>query len=400
MDGRAAAGQVRDSEEGALVAAVAGAVLLRPGTGGLWFRPAGAAWVDVGGDKEVFPTLVRSSAIGAAVRVGGRFVALGSVRGGGTEEGPALWTSSDARTWTRSAPFATGSVEEVTAFGSDLVAAGTDRNAAGESVASTWVSTDDGSTWERVGAGNPAFRIRQTTQIFGVTAAGPGLVAVGLSYENGGIDAHAWTSADGRSWRRSVDPPAWSGVGDEVLGTACPLPGGGVVALGTVTVAGEQDAWAWVSSDGVNWERATGPGASSLAGAGLQFPADCAPTGTGVLVTGTMAGDGQSDGVLWFTADGRTWTASPFAGPADEGLYGIDVDGARVVLTGREGDDLTVFTSSDGGSTWDKRTALGFAVPGYQTGYPVIAGDEVMLAGRDGASAAVWVGPAPDATNR
>jgi hypothetical protein len=291
-------------------------------------------------------------------------------------------------------------VAAVTVFGDELVAVGTrrvpDQNG---NVAAAWISADGGSTWEPADTGNPGFRIQPVTQMFGVAAAGPGLVAVGLSYDGNAIDAHAWLSADGRTWRRVADPPPWSGRGDEILNIACALPGGGVVALGTETVSGEQDVWAWVSSDGVSWERAAGRGASVLGGPGPQYPSGCVSTPTGVLVSGTTAGEGRTDGALWSTADGRTWTAAPrpsaFAGPAEEGLFGIDIDGGRVVLAGREGDDLTVFTSTDGGSTWRKRVATSFGAPGYQVAHPVVDGDHTVLYGHDGAGAAVWIGPAP-----
>lgn len=384
------------SDDGPLLATEAGGVLVRPGSGGLWFRRPGAAWIDVGADRSVFPVPERFSSIRAMVRSGSGFVALGSV-GGGTDAGPAVWTSSDANSWTRNRPFDAGSVEELTVFGDRLVAAGTaddDGN-----VAAIWISADGGSRWERVAAGNPAFRIRRTTQMFGVTAAEFGLVAVGLSYENDTIDAHAWLSNDGRTWRRAHDPPAWSGPGDQVLGLACPLPGGGVVALGTLVVAGELDAWAWVSSDGLTWERASGPEAAILGGPGLQSPQSCASASSGVLVTGIVTGDGGRDGVVWSTTDGRTWAAAGssalFAGPSDEALLNIDAEGQRVVVTGRNGHDMTVFTSGDGGSSWEKRMASSFGGTSLRTGHPVIAGSEVVVAGRAGAAAAVWIGPAP-----
>ncbi|MGI8810386.1 MAG: hypothetical protein ACR2KK_21555 [Acidimicrobiales bacterium] len=389
----------RGSDLGALVATDGRGVVVGGGNGGLWFRPFGADWIDVDGDQTVFPIPSRSSTIRSIVRAGERFVALGSVSGG-DDGGPAIWTSPDGTSWTRSKPFSSGTVEQVIGFGNDLVAVGTARASDQDGgTAAIWISSDGGATWEPVGVGNPAFRVHRTTQIFGATAGGPGLVAVGLTYDGTQIDAAAWFSADGRTWRRAPGPPAWSGAGDQLLGVACALPGGGVVALGTVTVAGEQDVWAWVSSDGVTWERAGGEGASILAGPGGQYPSGCATTGTGVLVTGTVPGDGGTDGVVWSSTDGRTWAipadASPFAGPRDEGLFGIDVNAERVVLTGREDDDLTVFTSRDSGATWQKRTALGFGGPADQVAYPIIAGDHVVLAGHDGTSAAVWIGPGP-----
>jgi hypothetical protein len=268
-------------------------------------------------------------------------------------------------------------------------------------VAAVWTSADDGATWRRADTANSAFSIRATTQMFAVSAGGPGVVAVGLSYDiNQTIDAHAWFSADGRAWRRAADPPAWSGPGDQTLGKVCRLPDGSVAAVGTVTLKGEQDVWAWVSRDGLTWERATGPGAAVLGGPGNQFPRSCASTPTGVLVAGHVPGPGGSDGVLWATTDGRTWTTvggpDTFSSPANNSVRGIAVAGARLVVTGVDDGDVTVYTSGDGGSTWRKRTAAGFGGLGFQVAVDVvIAGDEVVMAGIDGPGAAVWVGPAP-----
>ena len=295
--------------------------------------------------------------------------------------------------------FATGSVSGLTRAGSAIVAAGTARDAAGHNLAAVWTSSDGGRTWERAEAGNPAWTVRRTTQIIGVGTGGPGVVAVGLSWDGVTIDAHAWSSSDGRTWRRASDPPEWSGPGDQLLSVACGLPGGGVVALGTVTVLGEQDVWAWVSQDGVTWQRATGPEAATLAGPGIQFLRACASTPSGVLVTGQRAGAGGFDGVLWSTPDGRAWSSiAPelFAGPAEDSLRGIAAKGERVVLSRREGDDLAFFTSTDSGATWQRRGGprvgrLEFTVASELA----IAGDVVVGAGIDGAGVAVWVGSAP-----
>ncbi len=66
-----------------------------------------------------------------------------------------------------------------------------------------------------------------------------------------------------------------------------------------------------------------------------------------------------------------------------------------MVVTGREGDDLVVHGSTDGGATWTRRTAGVFGGFGRQIGVPVFAGDEVVVAGHDGPGGAVWLGPAP-----
>jgi hypothetical protein len=316
----------------------------------------------------------------------------------------ALWRSADGRAWERQRTseglLAQGRIDEFTRFGELVVAVGTADHPTSprNNVAAVWTSSDGGTSWERTAEADPAFFVRGTTQMYGVTAGGPGLVAVGLSWEFGtNIDAHAWFSADGRTWRRASDPPAWSGPGDQHLNSVCALPAGGVVALGSVVVRGDQDAWAWVSQDGLTWERATGDGAAALAGPGLQYTTGCATTPTGVVAVGRVPGPGGFDGVLWKTVDGKTWTSvGDFAGPGDDKLVGVAADGDRLVVTGIEDDDVVVFTSADGGSTWKKRPAAVFGGFGSQSAALVaIAGDEVVMAGVDGPGGAVWIGPAP-----
>lgn len=388
------------SGDGAVVATDGSgrAMLVRTGGGGLWYRPPGAAWASVDSDTNVFPRAGGAYRITSMVRAGGRLLAFG------TESGPsgsanALWVSNDGRTWERSDSsrfFAGAHVDAVTMYESVVVAAGvaSDPGPADASVAAVWTSADAGDSWQRVGAGNPAFSIRGTTQMFGVAAAGPGLVAVGLTYEiHETTDAHAWYSADGRTWQRATEPPVWSGPGDQQLQDVCSLPGGGALALGTSIRDGKHEPWAWISRDGATWE----DGAPALRAAGVQFTVSCASDVNRGLVVGQRAGDGGGDGALWETVDGRSWRSvghtDTFGGAGDERLIAVAIDGDRIVVTGHEDGDLTVYSSADGGSRWQKSTSARF---GGSTGSePVMVDDRVVVAGQEGSSAAVWIGPGP-----
>jgi hypothetical protein len=384
------------SAAGSRVATDGRAVLISAGA--LWLRGPTGGWTEVGADTSVFPRAARSYGLFTMTRAGGRLIAFGWA---GAEL--AQWTSPDGLEWERhpdaGGVFARGSVSGLAGLGNVIVAGGTARDSSDHNVAAVWTSADDGATWERAETGNPAWTVRQTTQIFGVGTGGPGVVAVGLSWDGVTIDAHAWSSSDGRTWRRASDPPEWSGPGDQTLSLACGLPGGGVVALGTVTVLGDQDVWAWVSQDGITWQRATGPEAATLAGAGPQFLRACVSTPTGVLVTGQRQGAGGDDGVLWATQDGTAWTTiapEVFASPVDDSLRGVTADGGRIVISSLEGGEVVFFTSSDTGATWQRRSAprvgsLEFTVASELA----IAGDLLFGAGIAGASVAVWIGPAP-----
>lgn len=386
------------SDGGAVVATDGSsrAVLVRTGGGELWYRPPGAAWANVGSDTDVFPRAAGAYRITSMVRAGGRLLAFG------TEPGPtgsanALWVSTAGRTWDRrsdpSRLFADARVDAVTSFGGAVVAVGAadDPGPPDENVAAVWTSDDAGDSWQRMGVGGPAFSIRRTTQMFGVAAAGPGLVAVGITYESDTIDAHAWYSADGRTWQRATEPPAWSGPGDQQLQDVCALPDGSVLALGASVRDGKHEPWAWISRDGATWEEG-----GALRAAGVRFTVSCASDANRALVVGQRAGDGGGDGALWETVDGRSWRSAgepdTFGGPGEERLIAVAIDANRVIVTGYEDGDLTVYSSADGGIRWQKATPARF---GGAIGSPVIMDDRVVVAGQEGSSAAVWVGPAP-----
>lgn len=387
--------------DNALVAGDGSAVLIAS-AGSLWFRRAGGRWADVGSDASAFPRSSESSTISLMVRVGDRLVAYGRDDGD-----KAVWFSSDGRVWQRQAAAESAlhdgsGIDALTTFAGVTYAVGTARRAgtAGDSVAAVWRSENGGTTWERADAANPAFFVKGSTQMFGVAAGPRGVVAVGLAYDVGQtIDAHAWFSPDGRSWRAVAEPAAWSAAGDQYLGHVCALPDGGFVAMGASVARGQHDSWTWVSADGVNWEQSPGGGARVGSDPPLAV-SSCTTTPAGVIVAGNVPGRGGRDGMLLRTTDGRSWTAlggrDGFSDDLDDGLLGVAVDGDRMVVSGYVGSDISVYGSADGGLTWTKHTALSFGGMGTQQGSRLaLAGDEVVMAGYDGASAAVWIGPAP-----
>ena len=218
----------------ALVASDGAAALVRAG-GTLWLRRAPGMWSDVGSDPTVFPRSTRKSWVGPMIRAGSRYIAHGT-----DGEARALWSSADGRSWERrqnaESAFTGGRIDDFARFGAVTVAVGTADHPAGgdDNVAAVWTSVDDGDSWERITATNPGFFVRGSTQMYAVAAGPSGVVAVGLSYDiRQTIDAHAWYSADGRTWRRAAEPPAWSGPGDQALRSACALPHGGSSPSGT-----------------------------------------------------------------------------------------------------------------------------------------------------------------------
>lgn len=100
-----------------------------------------------------------------------------------------------------------------------------------------WTSAD-GSTWARVPHDEALFGGENDQEMFGVIAAGPGLVAVGVDDDAPAV----WLSADGTNWRRIGDAGAFGGVGEQEMY-------GVVVAASRLIAVGRDgvNAAVWVS---------------------------------------------------------------------------------------------------------------------------------------------------------
>ena len=124
-----------------------------------------------------------------------------------------VWTSVDGITWSRvphdEAVFGTAdkgqNMTSVTVGGPGLVAVGTERIGPDEAVgmvaedhipdrfrAAVWTSVD-GITWSRVPHDEAVFGAETGQWMWGVTAGGPGLVAIGNVFQG---DAAAWKWGD------------------------------------------------------------------------------------------------------------------------------------------------------------------------------------------------------------
>jgi len=207
----------------------------------------------------------------SSVTVGGP----GLVAVGADGQVAAVWTSTDGVTWTR-APhdpeaFGTGKVpdsatemEGVTAGGPGLVAVGSvDEGVEEQSRSAVWTSVD-GITWTRVPHDEAIFGRVGIQGMASVTSGGPGLVAVGIDEPNsteamGGARAAVWTSPDGVTWSRVPDDEAifGGGEGDETHMDDVTAAGSGLIAVGSTV---------WTSPDGITWTRV--PDADAIFGIG------------------------------------------------------------------------------------------------------------------------------------
>ena len=361
----------------------------------IWARVGRGSWRDVS-SAGAFPPRGHSFTPSVLLRAGDQLVAFvhdydpedDPARGGTTST--ALWQSADGRSWKReprSSAFHGAEVYDATAWRGGLVAVGKVVN---EGKAVAWVSAD-GRSWEAVGS-QPGFD--SGASIYGVVPGGPGLVAVGDAYVEGRQRGRVWVSADGRRWEQAPDHPEWLGPGDNVVSAVCPLPTKEVVAVGYRNVGSEQQLRAWTSADGRTWSLSTGDAAFPAAAPGNPFPARCVGVPSGVVLVGNRdAGDQLREAAVWRSSDGRSWATVPGV-PAGRYTHmaWAAVDGQRVIVTGRDGDDTVVWSSPDEGRTWQRAASPDFAGLGSQDGRTVaFVGSAAVVLGRDGNGVAVWI---------
>jgi hypothetical protein len=151
----------------------------------------------------------------------------------------------------------------VTAGGPGLVAVGSDgppqdpdadRYDELAADAAVWTSVD-GLTWSRVRHAETVFGGLGEQRMDGVTVGGPGLVAVGSAIGNGHAAA-VWTSPDGLIWSRVPDGAFLTGEGEGPM-LSVTAAGPGLVAVG-ITEGPNAQCWeeaVWTSADGLTWSR-------------------------------------------------------------------------------------------------------------------------------------------------
>jgi len=282
----------------------------------VWTSVDGITWSRLPHDEEVFG----GGWMESVTEGGPGLVAVGS-SGSNEERGlvgrAAVWTSADGITWSRvphdEAIFGGTSMNGVIAGGPGLVAVGGDGDAA------VWTSVD-GLTWSRVPHDEEIFGGPGEQWMGNVTVGGPGLVAVGVSrrIDETASAAVVWTSVDGISWSRVHHEEA---VFDGELYMGGVTAGG----PGLVAVGGDGDAVVWTSVDGITWSRVPRDD-SVFGGPGDQEPASVTVGGPGLVAVG-MEGycecsvSESPNGyvpVVWTSVDGVTWSRVPY----DEAVFG------------------------------------------------------------------------------
>ena len=214
-----------------------------------------------------------------------------------------------------------------------------------------WTS-QDGQSWTL--ARTRGITPRQSSDTINVVTNTPdGFLAAGYESTSAGSQAVTWTSRDRVTWQRLT--AAQLGL-QEPAGTP---PGiDFAVSHGTATVITDRGAGVWLSTDsGAHWTPVTIPVDHGAQNAirGVSFD------GAGfIAVRPGRTASGASDGVAYFSSDGRTWqyagTIAAAGGWSPDVVKGSDYG---FVVAGHAGDQYVAYTSTGTGTKWLPTGSLG-----------------------------------------
>ena len=279
----------------------------------------------------------------------------------------AVWRSSNGKRWdvTGAASLAAGGDQRmiaITEFEGRLVAAGWDG-----SDAAVWTSEDDGETWTlslsaSLGA-DGAQLIRDLVPV------GSQLIAVGASGTLALQDAAAWISEDGVEWER-MEGDALAAIAQQEMWAARSF-GTRVVVVGYTTELGNMDPAVWIYVDDA-WSRVD---PAAFADADAQTMLDVAG-GTGGLPLVAVGCEGTSsrcdtalstsaDAAVWTSDDGLTWERVT---PETGRLVGEGIQVMRAIVTYRDsfvavGSRTAPLGDLDGG-VWTSSDGVDWRTPG------------------------------------
>jgi len=236
-----------------------------------------------------------------------------------------------------------------------------------------WTS-QDGQSWML--AGTRGITPRQSNDTINVVTNTPdGFLAAGYETTSAGSQAVTWTSRDGVTWQRLT--AAQLGL-QEPAGTPSGIDF--AVSHGNATVITDRGAGVWLSTDsGAHWTPVTIPvdhGAQNAI-SGVSFD------GAGLIaVRPGRTASGASDGVAYFSQDGRTWqyagTIAAAGGWSPDVVKGSDYG---FVVVGRTRDQYVAYTSTGTGTKWLPTGSLGSTSSGPGFTPAVGPGGRVIAAG-------------------
>jgi hypothetical protein len=256
----------------------------------------------------------------------GRTVAVGRSR-----KVPVAWTTDDGTAWQlHNVPVLgnAGEFERMTsvAYASGrFVAGGSVGPEVGDRHARFW-NSGDGIAWQPADDDPDAF---DNAEVRAIAAVPEGFVAVGVvgrtDQPTGSV---AWTSSDGRHWARHDSPGFVSGSAVSV--TAAPF--GGVVAVGSTV--DRREAIAWTSANGKDWTRSPSEPSRKYY-EGYISMTDVVAVDEMVVAAGDYQSLQRATGTAWISTDGMTWERAgeiPVLEQAD--LHAIALGGPGLILVG------------------------------------------------------------------
>ena len=281
--------------------------------------------------ERVPPTdALQDASLYAVARAGDLYVGIGRGKLSATDApSPALWTSSDGRRWERVTPRVVSAdgvgdelyANDIAALGDLFVAVGGTKWGGGAwGRPAIWTSTD-GRTWRAVSRFDPpltdlvgdGWGWAMFTPIGAITQVGPALMVAGAM----GRGEAVWRSANGSSWTQVLGGDQAAGG---VLRDIADAGDGTVVAIGNVrNTRSAASVWSpvlWWSRDGSAWSSVADMTAfaDSYSGpdAHVRLTDVVRADGSFVIVgsepRSATAGTQEWRGVVWTSADGRTWS--------------------------------------------------------------------------------------------
>jgi tRNA A-37 threonylcarbamoyl transferase component Bud32 len=349
----------------------------------------------------------QNQAVSAATKVDGTLVAVGHDESGGTDDA-AVWTSSNATRWerVRGDAFVNSGDERMdgVAVVDGLVVAVGAEVAGGDTDAAAWTSSDDGSTWQRIDSPTSGLHDLGNQLMHRVVRGPEGLLAVGHVVTNESIDARVWKSGNGTDWT-SLTTPSFGGPDHEEMFDAAVL-GGDVFSGGFLTTdAGDRDAAIWVESGG-GWSMVD---QDSLRGPGNQQINAVLQAGPGLVAVGTDDAGGDVDAAVWTSTDGQTWNRVPhveatFGGRGTQWMSALSVFGSAIIAAGYSetaaGDSNGAIWLSTDGTTWTRQGPIASSPLGGQGRQRinglVVMGQKLVAVGSETRAfddqGAVWIG--------
>jgi hypothetical protein len=307
------------------------------GPNSVWTSQNGTTWTLA--QATGLPTQAGDT-VSAVTHTASGFLAAGS--NGNTA---VVWTSANGTTWQRSTPniAANGPIDSVAATGNAIVIA---------SKTSAWRSTT-GTSWAQV-------TIPQTgaqDSITGVAQLGNGFVAI----RPGAADSQAiaYTSANGQSWTDA----ATIQTGNGAALTVHELTGDSTGAA--ITGSADGQLFAFISGNGTTWT-----GTNTIATTGQESFTGAALTTGNVVVTigtGPVANARRAPVLSLIGAQGDA-THISLTGTVSHQLAinALAASGGTQVAVGSADGFPAVWSTSDGGTTWQRAAGAAFNRDGVQ----------------------------------